>query len=44
MAIIINFQEYVKKKGMSNKQRESKGISSEIGRIVYFNKREVLEQ
>lgn len=44
MAIIINFQEYVKRSGRSNQRRESKGISSEVGRIIYFNKKEALEQ
>lgn len=44
MAIIIDFQEYVKKKGKSNQHIESGSISSEFGKIVYFNKKEVVEQ
>lgn len=44
MAIIINFQEYLKRSGRNNQRRESKGVSPEVGRIIYFNKKEVLEQ
>ena len=44
MAIIISFEEYVRTKGKSKQHEELKSISSEFGRIVYFNKREVIEQ
>lgn len=37
MATIINFQEYVQKKGKSNQCEESESVSSESGRIIYFN-------
>ncbi len=40
MAIIIIFQEYVKESGKINQYRGAKDVSSEIGRIVYFNKKD----
>lgn len=44
MAIIINFQEYMKRSERSSQHRESKGVSSKTRRIIYFNKKEVIEQ
>lgn len=44
MAIIINFQEYVKKRGKSNLHKELEDVSSEAGRIIYFIKKGVIEQ
>ena len=47
MAIIINFQEYMKilkKKGKSKQHKEAKNIPSGLGKIVYFSKKGDLGQ
>lgn len=38
MAIIINFQEYVKAKSRKENNITRKNISAENGQIIYFNK------
>ena len=43
MAIIINFQEYVKAKSRKEEHKEIMGSSSEFGKIIYFTK-EAIEQ
>lgn len=44
MAVIIKFQEYVKKNWKSIHHKKIKSNNSGRGRIVYLNKREVIEQ
>ena len=43
MAIIINFQEYVKAKSRKEEHKEIMGSSSEFGKIIYLTK-EAMEQ
>ncbi len=38
MAIIINFQEYVKAKSRKENNITRKNVSAENGQIIYFNK------
>lgn len=39
MAIIINFQEYVKLKSKDEKTNRSNNVSYEKGNIIHFNKK-----
>lgn len=39
MAIIINFQEYVKSKNKDEKSDRSNNVSYEKGSIIYFSKK-----
>lgn len=44
MAIIINFQEYANSKVKKENNFKRNDISTENGKIIYFNTREVIEQ
>jgi hypothetical protein len=44
MAVIINFQEYVKSRNITVKNENVENDSSQNGRILYFKREEAIEQ
>lgn len=41
MAIIINFQEYVKTKQKKNNEIKTNNISTESGKLLFFNRKDI---